>query len=55
MQVITEEKIKGLMIIFQKAYGKNIDEATAKMIAGWLLDYFKLVIAIEKEKQNENI
>ena len=51
MQAITEKKIKELMMILQKAYGRDIDEATAKRVADWLLIYFKLITDIEKEKK----
>ena len=41
MQLITDEQIKKLMTLFQEAYGKDIDKATAKMVANWFLIYSK--------------
>ena len=50
MQAISEDQIKALRSIFQKDFGKDLDETTAKSMASWLLNYFKLIVDIEKEK-----
>lgn len=50
MQTISKEKIEELRIIFKKEFGKSLDDATIQRVAGWLLNYFILIVDIEKEK-----
>jgi len=47
--MIDEEKIEELMVIFQRDLGKTINKAEAKIMADWLLDYFKLIVEVEKQ------
>lgn len=54
MQTISKEKIEELRVIFKRDFGKDLDEATVKSIASWFVGHFKLIIEIEREK-NETL